>query len=610
MPFQLVYVGPGLDPLPVNDGVYESGAQAGALARELALAPEYVALGYTKVQPRPVRSEDDEAWQEREAARFATGEYERTCWHFCGWFHDNPATRLHFMHLSKKKPGHVTYTADADKGRADLQAPPMRPGRYLESFYSDVLDDGERHYWTQRFLEEHGGATDRLHVTQDADAIEYVYTHGPHSCMASRASDYRSSVHPTRVYAGPDLGVAFILSDDGNESEVSEEPDMWSFRIAARCVVWPDKKRYGRIYGDGGARQNRLAALLEADGYQHSGNFDGARLRRIEDDLGRGLVCPYLDVGSSVGDDGKYLIIGEGGYSADSQSGLIESSGYACPRCGDFTDEEDTIYIHSEEEAWCSECASNSAFYCDGTEEYFANRSSSAYEMQHGETWSRDYYVDNGFECAECEEYVRDSHNAGENESDDPVCERCARNMHMWSDGKWHDEEEPEDDESDDDESNSHHCDSPDQPVQGPPTWPEAGVDEVFAARGILTLAEQSACIGRGPCGCPNGECRAAMAMRAAPVESGVDEPFISHGVRTCAEQSACVTRGSCPCWNTEGAPCEAAREMRERESAPVQGPPCCRPVPAELAPESAYDDHRRFESAMARAALSYLQGN
>src|SRR5690606_7560176 len=107
------------------------------------------------------------------------------------------------------------------------------------------------------------------------DDIENVYLKGPNSCMSHDLSEFSSPEHPTRVYGDSDLQVAYIVNSSGN--------------ISARVLVWPEKKLYGRIYGD----EDRMSDMLEEAGYER-GDLDGARIRRIPI-RDRQYVMPYLD---------------------------------------------------------------------------------------------------------------------------------------------------------------------------------------------------------------------------------------------------------------------------------------------------------------------------
>ncbi|WP_176593391.1 hypothetical protein [Sphingobium sp. EM0848] len=280
----------------------------------------------------------DVDWPIREKLRFADGTYSPTPWHDEPWYqarHDE-----HFCHISKEQAGKVAFTENAAKGQVDRQLV-MSPGRYLNRFFSEHLDNSAIEGWCARLsvlLQE-----DALKITQDADEIEDVYVGGPGSCMAHEACDFDSSCHPTRVYAGPDTALAYI----GPREDAK-----------ARSVVWPSRKIYTTIYGD----VSRLRLLLEEAGYIEGG-LNGARIRRIED--GDGFVVPYIDAGDDLGDDGQYLVIGRGSISSENTNGLAHRPWY-CPRC----DEDASPYgmVHSVDgssEEWCYSCYHNHTTFCD-----------------------------------------------------------------------------------------------------------------------------------------------------------------------------------------------------------------------------------------------------
>lgn len=439
MSFQLFMIGAELEPCPVlvngEPVIFETGREASNACRNYAaLAP------YTKIQPRPVKSEaiDDSAWHAREAAKFASGEYERTIWHNETWFHDNPATRFHFLHLSRKQKGKVSFTLNTERGRADIQEQAMNPGRYLEQYYSNVLDDWERRAWTQKFIEAHSDS--ELHIARDTETIVYVYQNGPSSCMSHSESNYNSSVHPVSVYGESDLGVAFILSDG---SEYTEDVEDATYTVAARCLVWPDEMLHGRIYGDGSARSRMLQNLLASAGYT-SGQFWGAKLRKIEED--GDYVMPYLDYADRVMDCGSHFEISRNGnILACSTCGIVER-GPSCEHCGEDIDHNDGIYIRNAEETWCSSCADDNAFRCDYSGDYFSD-DETAVEMADGNVWSELYFHRYGFNCAHCEQNHPNRERVGLDADDNPVCIDCAEShLHLWqSDARYHEEQEPDD---------------------------------------------------------------------------------------------------------------------------------------------------------------------
>lgn len=192
----------------------------------------------------------------------------------------------HFARMSLKFPGKVSFFADEAKAKAGVRTA-IKPGRYLTRFYPELTPEQVRE-WASK---ADPGQT--LCYADTADEIEHVYLNGPRSCMSKPLSAYSSSVHPVRAYESPDLKLAYIKDGD---------------RITARCLVWPEKKQHGRIYGD----EIRMRLLLENEGYdladESPGNYDdleGARIARI---LDRGqFVVPYIDGGCGLRDRGDYL---------------------------------------------------------------------------------------------------------------------------------------------------------------------------------------------------------------------------------------------------------------------------------------------------------------
>lgn len=317
----------------------------------------------------------------------------------------DPVLANHFPHVSKTDPSKIAFIENDEKGRAD-RITVMKPGRFLTKFYSDVLTPEEIGDLANRYIARSQPGT--LHFAKTADEIEHVYTNGPNSCMAHDACEYSSSEHPVRVYAAGDLQVAYIVRGD----------------ITARALVWPEKKIYGRIYGDA----DRLRPALEQEGYRE-GYLTGARLLRIEED--GGFICPYLDGDCTVSDNGDYLVIG-GDLDADSTNGLIEDNGRTCDCCGDRIRDDNVYWVTVDrwgsEESWCESCVESHAVWCereemtirdpdarslaDGTyapdwcDDYYECEATDKWyhvddmvELDDGTMWSKEYFEDHGAVC-------------------------------------------------------------------------------------------------------------------------------------------------------------------------------------------------------------------
>lgn len=294
---------------------------------------------YLPPPPAPLTA-SDLPWRLREEARFVLGAYVPL-----PWASEISPIADHYAHLSSVKPGLVAYTQDAAKGEADKQTQ-IRPGRYLTRFYCDLPAADIR-----RLV----GGVPRpatLAFARTADEIEKVYLEGPRSCMTQPASSYDSQCHPVRVYGDSDLMLAYAVPPDGLPT--------------ARALVWPEKKRFGRMYGD----EALLEPLLRDAGYSF-GSIAGARIRRIpadtvEDDA---VVMPYLDGCRSFDIlDDNWLEIG-GPYAATTTTGIAKLE--ECSRC-DYCSELATELFDVGGDNWCESCRENDAFCSEYSDEHFS----------------------------------------------------------------------------------------------------------------------------------------------------------------------------------------------------------------------------------------------
>lgn len=250
---------------------------------------------------------------------------------------------------SKKVPGLVAYFQDTDKRARDIQTP-IKPGKYLKKFFGDLLSEEEIHEMALEWSNQY--AARKLNVTQDADEIERIYR-GKYngSCMHFGSGGFAGPEHPARVYAGPDLGIAFIGDMDNADG---------------RCLVWPSKKMfYPKFYGD----SHRMEAALIAAGWRagDEDDFDGARLQRIP--YSGGFVLPYLDTSDNVTDDGKWLVVDQrGDIGARNTNGLSDEV-EVCDDCEDACD--DRTYIGSVDRHVCEHCRDSNYFYCDEMDDYY-----------------------------------------------------------------------------------------------------------------------------------------------------------------------------------------------------------------------------------------------
>ena len=278
-------------------------------------------------------------WRLREGLRLTNGPYKAV-----PWVATLAPIADHFVHLSLEHEGFVSFTETPAKGEADIQTP-MKPARYLKRFYPDLADHVARDLASA--LEKRVEV--KFAVT--ADDIENIYLTGPGSCMSKVQSDFEGHCHPVRVYGDSDLQLAYITDSAGQP--------------IARTLVWPEQKRFSRIYG----HEALLRQQLERDGYTQ-GSLAGARIRRIDEDTGR-VVMPYIDNAGSFGVvDDNWLIIG-GPLCATMTDGIAHLIAMrACARCEDDVSADDMILV--DDERWCEHCADHHSFASDLTGDRFS----------------------------------------------------------------------------------------------------------------------------------------------------------------------------------------------------------------------------------------------
>jgi hypothetical protein len=311
-------------------------------------------------------------WREREAQRFASGEYVALPWAGQIWF-DSAHDRLgHFAHVSKRNKRKITYTENESAGLADRQCSPLNVGRYFTRFASEYGLSPERiAELSVEYSTVHGEDSDyEFGIAMDMDGILNCYNFGreyasrssysPNSCMAYDENRSFDGQHPVRAYAAGDLGCAYLIDNRG------EEP-----RLTARAMVWPAEKRFGRMYGD----YDRLHTYLKREGYSENADFDGAKLLAIPKNNRRGwYVMPYLDCDgqriSPVRDSDDnilhFVIDSDGDYEAGSTSGSIELRAICrCDSCGDRINGDNAYSLEDDDSQYCESCFHEIAWQCD-----------------------------------------------------------------------------------------------------------------------------------------------------------------------------------------------------------------------------------------------------
>lgn len=326
MPFILAYKEGDGEWQDMPEPVYETGAEASAYAKRRNHSSKLWGHN-TKFRVRTLKPDDPLAWRSRELACFADGTYTKVPWDHTNCF---------LEHVDPEDPTKVRFFSRDEDAWVNKYTR-MSPGR----FYIKYIDSSPEPGLIESYCAKMGLDTivSKLQIGRTADEFEHVYTNGPHSCMAYEATQgrYQSGFHPVRVYGDLDLGVAYITR---------------SGDITARTLVWPDKKLYGRIYGD----RDRLIERLTEEGYIESPGWDfsGARLH-LKRNGENEIISPYVD-----GDDldgcieDNYIVLGTNtSLILKGADGLVYTD--RCQNCGET---EVSLYWHDYHEMYHCGCLS------------------------------------------------------------------------------------------------------------------------------------------------------------------------------------------------------------------------------------------------------------
>lgn len=260
-----------------TDIVYESGQEAGAWVKQENSYRQQTGsrLLYKAIK---VGIEDPRLWRERIKAQLEKGELKRVPWIEDEWY-----MNYHFRdsglyeHIDPDNGTKVRFIASPTEGMQG-KFTSMTPGRFLRRYIGEIPPDKLDEWCAKMGLDM---TTSPLLLATTPEEIVRVYTEGPHSCMAYKHSRSEGPFmdidrHPVEAYGNSDIAVAYI--------ERAGE-------IKARCIVCPEKKIFGRIYGD---RSRLLERLSENDYIEDWDGFAGCRIRQLRTKHGQ-LILPYID---------------------------------------------------------------------------------------------------------------------------------------------------------------------------------------------------------------------------------------------------------------------------------------------------------------------------
>ena len=358
-------------------------------------------------KPRIKRMILDTNWREREQARFTSGEYKPMPSFIAdaAWWQDHEPAKDHFVHIAIGDPSMVAYTPTPEHGAQDKQVR-ISFSTYLSRYFKGVLSSWDCGEFGHRYEQHNEAAEIRQHFKYGTtmDDFEKVYSTAlkvcnPNSsavsCMAwSMEFVKRCDLprHPAVVYAR-ELHIAYIEMPDGS--------------IPARVNVHPERKTYVRVYGEDSRWQRRIQALLEEDGYRHRDDFDGVTLLAIKTH-GNNYLMPYIDgeVQSAelVGD--YFRLDSDGAVCCSNTRGTAAGSEYTCDHCGAGMDDP----VDVEGDNWCENCADRYTQCCEYNEERYRAGNTAFYEVTvsprgRTQTWSEYAVSDAAFYCERTEEY-------------------------------------------------------------------------------------------------------------------------------------------------------------------------------------------------------------
>lgn len=269
-----------------TDIIFENGAEAGAYVKSENMytgrwgGPRF----YKAVK---ISDDDPMAWRFRITKQLEEGVFQRSPWY------DYYGTGSMYDHIDPDDGTKIRFFANEDHGMAGRYTS-MAPGRFVRRYLDSCVRPDLMDQWCAAMgIDEE---VTKLLIARTPEEVVRVYNEGPHSCMAYQLSRedgpfQHLDVHPVACYGDSDIGVAYI--ERGGE-------------ITARCLVWPDKKLHGRIYGD----RHRLLERLKENDYVEEWDFVGAKIRQLRSRSQ--LVLPYIDGDLGVVKKGrKWLILTE-----------------------------------------------------------------------------------------------------------------------------------------------------------------------------------------------------------------------------------------------------------------------------------------------------------
>lgn len=247
----------------------------------------------------------------------------------------------HFAIVSQSDPLFISYFPDEEKGMLNKRVK-IAPGKYLKKYFSHVYNDLQIEEYANKHKEKYSPV--EIHWASTPEEIVQVYKmphEGFNSCMQKQDDVFRATIkrNPTYVYGAGDLSLAYTVNSEG--------------RLTTRALVWKDKNKVGRVYGDPFIIRSALAKqgiVTNSDNSDYD-VFEGARLLKefYTYDNKKMVIAPYIDgLIRHLEEDGDYLVISkEGRYHAEWTDGLARPRPF-CERLQEYVSETVMVLAYNE----------------------------------------------------------------------------------------------------------------------------------------------------------------------------------------------------------------------------------------------------------------------
>lgn len=267
---------------------------------------------------------------------------QRAIWYdlYDAWTGGNVRVK-HFAIVSQSDPLFISYFPDEEKGMLNKRVK-ISPGKYLKKYFSHIYSDLEIEAYANQHKEKYSAV--EVLWANTPEEISNVYkmpNTGFTSCMQKQDDVFSSTIkkNPTYVYGAGDLSLAYVVKDG---------------YLTTRALVWREKNKVGRVYGD----PFILRAGLAKEGIETKSNnneydtFEGARLIKEfhEYDNKKMAIAPYIDGNVRwLKEEGEYLVIDkEGRYHAEWTDGMARPRPF-CERQQTYVNETIMVNIRNED---------------------------------------------------------------------------------------------------------------------------------------------------------------------------------------------------------------------------------------------------------------------